>query len=65
MKASRKLETMFNKPYEKVILSSVKRQFLQACNAFVAPKNQQLSVLHIMFMDNVFRYISPTMSIRK
>lgn len=58
LKATRSTESLFSGPYDGVILSSVKRQFLQDCNAFEVPENQQLSVLHIMFKDNALRYFT-------
>lgn len=49
LKSPRHPESLFSGPYDGVILSSVKRRFLQDCVAFDVPDSLQLSVLHIMF----------------
>lgn len=52
LKSSRTNESLFSGPYDSVILWSVKGQFLQDCTGFEVPKNQQLSVLHIVSKEN-------------
>lgn len=58
LKISRQPRDQYSGPYEGPIIDTVKRLFLQDCDAFDVPEVQCLSVLHTMLRDDALRYFT-------
>lgn len=56
LKVNRKTEEQYCGPYDGPIIDTVRRKFIQDCDAFEVPTDQRLSVLHTMLRDDALNY---------
>lgn len=60
LKVIRNKDDQYSGPYEGPILSTVKRKFIQECDAFEVPDVQRLSVMQCVLREEALRYFTET-----